>query len=365
MSQTIEIQRGDTLSWLARRHNTTTAHLARTNGISNPDLIYAGDPLVVPGPPSAMTAAPVPQAPPPVPQSPQMPAAAAAPGPQAGPAQPPAPPANAPAAPAAAQDGAAAGEAAADGEEDTPPGEVVCNCDQDGGEKKEPAKIRAGGDENVDVFYAEAGGDAASEGALGRAEGQVGVGMTRMEHAGHFGDAPVGGSHTLENFTAAAEGEAGLVHGVGARGKAEARMVKQGASVFAGSDMNNPLAEVGGEYELMSAEAKGNILLGSDGKRAGVGGGFGLGAAAAKADAVGEFNIPIPFTDWTISGRGKGGVSAGALAVGGKAHALKNLETGRYHAGVGGKVAALLGLELDVDLSIGPGYSDRKRPDGP
>jgi LysM repeat protein len=43
------IRRGDTLSALAARYNTTVAKLAKLNGIANPDLIYAGRTLRIPG----------------------------------------------------------------------------------------------------------------------------------------------------------------------------------------------------------------------------------------------------------------------------------------------------------------------------
>lgn len=43
------IQRGDTLSALAGRFGTTVSALAKANGISNPDLIIAGNSLKIPG----------------------------------------------------------------------------------------------------------------------------------------------------------------------------------------------------------------------------------------------------------------------------------------------------------------------------
>ena len=45
---TIVIQYGDTLSELAIKYNTTVARLVELNNISNPNLIYAGNALVVP-----------------------------------------------------------------------------------------------------------------------------------------------------------------------------------------------------------------------------------------------------------------------------------------------------------------------------
>ena len=45
---TYVVQRGDTLSRIAVGYNTTVANLAALNGISNPNLIYAGQVLKVP-----------------------------------------------------------------------------------------------------------------------------------------------------------------------------------------------------------------------------------------------------------------------------------------------------------------------------
>lgn len=45
---TITIQRGDTLSRLALEYNTTVARLVELNNIANPNLIYAGNTLIVP-----------------------------------------------------------------------------------------------------------------------------------------------------------------------------------------------------------------------------------------------------------------------------------------------------------------------------
>lgn len=47
-TQTIIIKYGDTLSQLAIKYNTTVAELVELNGIANPNLIYAGDTLLVP-----------------------------------------------------------------------------------------------------------------------------------------------------------------------------------------------------------------------------------------------------------------------------------------------------------------------------
>ena len=47
--KTTTIRRGDTLSTLAKKNNTTVAELAKANKIKNPDKIFAGAKLVIPG----------------------------------------------------------------------------------------------------------------------------------------------------------------------------------------------------------------------------------------------------------------------------------------------------------------------------
>jgi len=62
---TYTVVRGDTLSAIAARFNTTVAALAQLNNILNPNLIYAGQVVRVPG-----TALPVPTQPAPAPTQP-------------------------------------------------------------------------------------------------------------------------------------------------------------------------------------------------------------------------------------------------------------------------------------------------------
>ena len=47
-TETIIVQRGDTLSQIAMRYNTSYEYLAKINNISNPNLIYTGERLIVP-----------------------------------------------------------------------------------------------------------------------------------------------------------------------------------------------------------------------------------------------------------------------------------------------------------------------------
>ncbi|MCH2076203.1 MAG: LysM peptidoglycan-binding domain-containing protein [Rhodobacteraceae bacterium] len=178
MIDVVEIQKGDTLTGLSRTHNTTVGHLAKSNGISSPNVIYAGDPMVVPSAPAPMTQAP---------------------------AQP--------AAPSAAADGVEAGEKAAEDKADTPPDEPceACEAAQQEQPMDPPARWRAGGDYNVHVIYADARGSAGD----GMAEGSIGAGMVKMQHEGHFGESDFGGSHSMDLMNAEAEAQGGVGWGAG------------------------------------------------------------------------------------------------------------------------------------------------------
>ena len=46
------VKRGDTLSGIARRYNTTVSNLAKLNNIKNVNLIYVGQKLIISGAPS-------------------------------------------------------------------------------------------------------------------------------------------------------------------------------------------------------------------------------------------------------------------------------------------------------------------------
>jgi len=312
-----KIKKGDTLSGIARANNTTVAELQKINNISDPNKINENDILII----------------------------------------------KRPNVPSKAKKASDAGQKNAVDARDAKPDQVIAVCPA---KKKKDLVLRAGGDDNVDVLFFIADGDAQSAGVLGHAKGEVSTGLINMKHQGHFGDNKYfGGSHTLTVMSAEAKAQGGIVHGIGGKAEAKAVEVEQGATVFVGTDENNPWAEAGGQYSLMQAEAKGDALIGSDGKRAGVALGGKAGAAAASGDLAGEVNIPIPFTDWTIGVKAKGGGSAGSVGAGAQAHAFKDLETERYHAGIGGELAAFVGLKADLDLSVGPKYTDRERQHGP
>lgn len=58
IAATYTVRSGDTLGLVARRHGVSVAALARANGITDPDVVYAGQVLTIPGQ-SVAAAAPV------------------------------------------------------------------------------------------------------------------------------------------------------------------------------------------------------------------------------------------------------------------------------------------------------------------
>jgi len=119
------------------------------------------------------------------------------------------------------------------------------------------------------------------------------------------------------------------------------------------------------------AEAKAERFIGDDGRR--VGFGFDVGASAKAAAAEGEavitLSVPewVPFfgpllSDYSIEMRGKGDVNAGSIGAGVKAHAYYDKVDQRGNVGIGGKVSAALGIDLDLNLSFGKKYKSRERP---
>jgi len=316
MMPTYTVQAGDTLSNIAKQYNTTVAELASLNGIKNPDIIQIGQVLVT-SPPEIMEPLKEPL-----------------------------------------KNAVVEGSNAAKNASKSPVGQTIQKCSL---KESEPKFIRAlAKDKGVQAVYIEADGETNKSGLLGHAQGSVGTGLVKMDHSGHI-VGPLGGAHKLEAMTAEAKGEAGLAYGAGVKGEVKAQMQAEEGTLFLGSDENNPWAEAGGEYALMQAEAKGEVLLGSDGNRAGLALGGKATAVATSGDIKGEINIPIPFTDWTISLRGKGGGSLASVGAGAGGYAYQDLKSKRVHLGVWGEAAALVGINADVDLSVGPKFNSRKR----
>lgn len=159
---------------------------------------------------------------------------------------------------------------------------------------------------------------------------------------------------------AKAEGRGGIgVFGGGGKGEAEAS-VAQGKVAYGLGDEVNPFVRGEAEGKVLQAGAKGDILLGYDGKRVGLAGGAEAQASLASGRAGSEYNISIPFT--RLSFQIKGGVSGSAGGVGGGAggHGYYDTEEGRAHLGGFGELEILGGLGLDIDLSFGSKPTKRK-----
>ena len=184
---------------------------------------------------------------------------------------------------------------------------------------------------------------------------RVEAGVIKMDQEGKAGW--FGGSHKLDVFHGEAEAEGG-VGGVigGAEARAEVQMVKESVRGFVGPDANNPLSEARGEYRLLNAHAEASQLLGDDGRRVGIAGKMDLDASLAHGELDGEVNIPIPFTEYSLSVRGGVEGSVGP-SLGAGAHGYYDKEEERVHVGVRGKVIA--GGKLDI--SFGKKYKDRER----
>jgi len=203
------------------------------------------------------------------------------------------------------------------------------------------------GKNSAGVLWGEAKGYTNSLGARGEVEGS-------LIHVGGESDTPVGklgGSVDFGNV--GAEGHIGALS-AGASGEATLLKVKgnwetsQEKPVYIGAN---------GEAKLLTAEAKVDYLLGTDGRRTGIGFGAGAEAATAKGDIEGQggIKLPIPFTDYsfTLGAKVKAGASAGSVGAGGHVGVFHDQEDGKIHATIGGELAALVGLELDLDIMFG------------
>lgn len=249
-----------------------------------------------------------------------------------------------------------------------------------------PFKRRLGGDDNVDVMFFEATGQTSSEDGRRSAGGEAKTGLLQMEHYGHKGW--FGGGHELESMTFEGEvyGSIGRT-GLGVQADGSARFKREGGTLAFGPDENNPFARVDGHYEVLGGETKNRLLIGSDGKEAGLEVGAFAEGALLSGEAKGEVGFKIPFTNWTIALSSKVDGAVGDGAIGGNVHAKRDADgiyragakgylggglegavhagrdtsTGRFHFGGKGGIKAIFGGKLDFDLSIGPAYTDRDR----
>lgn len=217
--------------------------------------------------------------------------------------------------------------------------------------------------EGVDGMFVEGGAKAGVADGTASAEARLGLGGARLDGVGTLDitNDTVGGAGQLSVYAAQAQGQGHVAWtGASARGDAKAAMAEADASVFVGSQ-SNPYAEGGAKGAILSAETKGQALLGHTADRSGVAVGASAKAAVLTGAIDGEINIPLPFTDNTFRVAVEVGGDLVAAGVGGAAGAYHDHQTGRSHLGVMGEVAVFLGLKADVDLSFGPAYTSRER----
>ncbi|MBI4953249.1 MAG: PAAR domain-containing protein [Myxococcales bacterium] len=188
---------------------------------------------------------------------------------------------------------------------------------------------------------------------------KVGVGVFSASGETVKGKGPVtyGARGKYDVATASAYAGASFDKGGSVRAGAKAVLTSAEGSVFVGpkgDDGKNPYAEVGAQGQLLGAEAKGDVLLGDDGKRVGVLVGGKASASAMGGEARGRVGIPLwPGSKYSLDI--KVGVSGDLGAVGGSlaAGGYYDKEEGRTHFIFEGALKLLAGLGLSLDISIG------------
>ncbi len=108
-----------------------------------------------------------------------------------------------------------------------------------------------------------------------------------------------------------------------------------------------------GQGTVGTAQASTDILVGTDGRRTGIalGGAVQASALEAQGDAVAV--IPIPFTDSSINLGSTLGGSAGSVGAAANVGAYHDAADNRVHFAGMIDIAAVFGLKLGLDISIG------------
>ena len=192
---------------------------------------------------------------------------------------------------------------------------------------------------------------------------EVGAGLVSMSKQGETKNG-WGGRFKMSNYNASAsvEGGGAVVAGQalgGAKGEAKASVVSAEASVYKGppgDNGKNPYLEVGGSGDLLVASASGDVLRGYDGKRIGFGAMGSASAAVASGEAKARSSIGLGWLglkDWTIDVRAKTSGSVGSAEIGGGGMVFFDKEEKRFYVQGLIKIAAFLGIGIDVDISIG------------
>lgn len=202
------------------------------------------------------------------------------------------------------------------------------------------------------VLGAQANGTATANRNQVSAEGQATVAGAQLR--GARTDARGNGvAGEMDILSAQANGRAGMTaNGFGGQGQASTSMARMQGSVTTEALGGTRTGQV--EGKLMSAAVRGDALLGDDGRRVGIALGGKAEAAAASVSATSRRTFNIPFTNWSIGTEGTVEATAGSVGAGGGAYAYMDRADGRYRAGVFGKLAAVVGIEIDREISIGP-----------
>jgi uncharacterized Zn-binding protein involved in type VI secretion len=193
---------------------------------------------------------------------------------------------------------------------------------------------------------------------------EVGLGMVSISKQGETKDG-LGGRFKMDAMTA--KGSAFQQYG-GTKVEGKASMVSMEGSVYKGppgDNGKNPYLEGGASGDILSANASYENLMGYDGKRIGVGTMASAGAAVLSGEAKGRVGIPLGWLglkDWSIDI--KGGVSGSLESVGAGAGAMAFYDTQekRFHLKGLLDIAAVLGVGLNIDISIGKKFGAATPP---
>lgn len=200
----------------------------------------------------------------------------------------------------------------------------------------------------VKFVYADAGkSDVNKDGKYDTVE--AGAGVFSLSKRGQDGN--VGGEYKTELLTAKAKASAS---GGGVSFEGKAVVMSKDMSVFVGPEGDNgknPYLELGAGGDLLGAEAKADVLTGSDGKRVGIVRWAKAGAAVATGWLKGRIGIPLGKYSIDLKVSVSGDVGAVGGEIGGGAYYDK--EEGRAHVIGGGAAGFLGGLGLNFDLSVG------------
>lgn len=218
--------------------------------------------------------------------------------------------------------------------------------------------------------------DADKDGTLDTARGELSAVRMRNQAYGNAGWFEFGAKHNMDLFygrgqvSSTVDGQ-GWIPGIGASGNAEAGMLKHGGEILVGpanDQGRNPYLAVGAEYDIFHAEAKGDALLGDDGRRVGV-----VGVVKAGGEALGG-NVNARATTPTIFGgniqlRGKVGATGASvqIPVQGGGWLYYDKQEKRLHLGAifEATLELIAGAEVELDLSIGMAYQPPEEPAAP